>query len=55
MTYRPKWRIALELCDRATANGLHFDWLVFDEGYGSKLDFLLGLAARHQRFIGEAR
>lgn len=53
MTYRPKWRIALELHDRATANGLRFDWLVFDEGYGSKPDFLLGLAARHQRFVGE--
>src|SRR5579883_463294 len=53
MTYRPKWRIALELYDRATANGLRFDWLIFDEGYGSKPDFRLGLAARHQRFVGE--
>jgi SRSO17 transposase len=53
MTYRPKWRIALELHDRATGNGLHFDWMTFDEGYGSKPDFLLGLAARHQRFVGE--
>jgi SRSO17 transposase len=52
MTYRPKWRIALELHDRAIGNGLRFDWLVFDEGYGSKPDFLLGLAARHQRFVG---
>ncbi len=53
MTYRPKWRIALELHDRATGNGLHFDGMTFDEGYGSKPDFLLGLAARHQRFVGE--
>jgi SRSO17 transposase len=41
MTYRPKWVIALELYDRAIGNGLHFDWLVFDEGYGNKPDFLL--------------
>jgi SRSO17 transposase len=53
MTYRPKWRIALELHDRATGNGLHFDWMTFDEGYGSEPDFLLGLAARHQRFVAE--
>jgi hypothetical protein len=31
MAYRPKWKIALELYDRAVANGLHFDWLTFDE------------------------
>ena len=35
MTYRPKWRIALELHDRAIGNGLHFDWMTFDEGYGA--------------------
>ena len=32
MVYRPKWKIALELDDRATGNGLHFDWSTFDEG-----------------------
>src|SRR4051794_11455225 len=53
MTYRPKWRIALELYDRAVANGLHFDWMTFDEGYGSKPDFLRGLGARGQRVGGE--
>jgi SRSO17 transposase len=53
MTYRPKWRIGLELFDRAKGNGLHFDWMTFDEGYGSKPDFLRGLSARQQPFVGE--
>lgn len=53
MTYRPKWQIALELWDRAVHNGLHFDWVTFDEGYGSKPDFLRSLTARVQRFVGE--
>jgi SRSO17 transposase len=33
--YRPKWRMALELLDRALANGVTFAWLTFDEYYGS--------------------
>jgi SRSO17 transposase len=53
MVYRPKWQIALELYDHAVANGLHFDWMTFDEGYGSKPDFLRGLTARDQWFVGE--
>jgi SRSO17 transposase len=53
VAYRPKWQIALELHDRAQANGLTFDWLAFDEGYGSKPLYLQGLDARKQRFVGE--
>src|SRR5665647_2441141 len=53
MAYRPKWKIALELYDHALKNGLHFDWMTFDEGYGSKPDFLRGLSARNQEFVGE--
>jgi SRSO17 transposase len=53
ITYRPKWQIALELYDRAVSNGLHFFWMTFDEGYGGKPDFLRGLSARQQRFVGE--
>ena len=53
MVYRPKWEIALELYDRAVANGLHFDWLTFDEGYGGKPELLRELSARPQRFVAE--
>jgi SRSO17 transposase len=53
IVYRPKWRIGLELYDRATGNGLHFDWMTFDEGYGGKPEFLRELSARGQRFVGE--
>jgi SRSO17 transposase len=51
--YRPKWQIALEQLDRARANGLAFDWLTFDEGYGDKPGFLQGLGERHLRYVGE--
>lgn len=53
MVYRPKWKIALELYDRAVANGLQFDWATFDEGYGGKPEFLRELSARRQKFVGE--
>ena len=32
--YRPKTQIALELVGRALSNGVEFDWLTFDAGYG---------------------
>jgi hypothetical protein len=51
--YRPKWKIALELYDRSLNNGLRFDWMTFDEGYGGKPEFLRSLSARGQRFVGE--
>lgn len=52
MVYRPKVRIALELVDRAQANGLVLEWLTLDEWYGSKPS-LGALDDRRQRFIGE--
>lgn len=51
--YRPKWQIALELFDRSQENGVTFDWLSFDEGYGGKPLFLQGLDDRGQSFVGE--
>jgi len=53
VTYRPKWRIALELYDRAAANGIEFEWTTFDEGYGGKPEFLRELSARGQKYVGE--
>ena len=53
VVYRPKWKIALELFDRARNNGATFDWLTFDEGYGGKPEFLRKLHGRKQRFVGE--
>jgi SRSO17 transposase len=53
MIHRPKWEIALELYDRALRNGLTFDWLTFDEGYGSKPELLRRLSQRGQKFVAE--
>jgi SRSO17 transposase len=53
VVYRPKWKIAVELFDRARQNGATFDWLTFDEGYGGKPEFLRELHGRKQRFVGE--
>jgi len=53
VAYRPKWRIALELYDRARNNGVVFDWLTCDEEYGGKPEFLRELDARQQVFVAE--
>lgn len=51
--YRAKWWIALEQQARLAGNGLTFDWLTFDEGYGSKVPYLRLLNEVKQRFVGE--
>src|SRR5437588_6994068 len=51
--YRSKWRIALEQLIRLHGNGVRFDWLVFDEGYGSKVPFLWVLGQLGQKFVAE--
>jgi SRSO17 transposase len=53
VVYRPKSEIALELYDRATANGVTFEWMTFDEWYGVKPQFLRALDQRGQQFVGE--
>lgn len=51
--YKAKWRLALDQVLRLHQNGIRFDWLVFDEGYGSKVPFLHCLCLLRQRFVGE--
>lgn len=54
VVYRPKWCIALEQLERATAQGLALDWLTFDEHYGSKPEFLDALDRRSGvYYVGE--
>jgi SRSO17 transposase len=51
--YRPKWQIAYDQLVRLDERGVRFDWLVFDEGYGSKVPFLSALSLVGQNFVGE--
>lgn len=51
--YRSKWRVALDQLIRLGRNGVRFDWLVFDEGYGSKVPFLWVLGRVGQKFVAE--
>src|SRR5262249_8634706 len=53
MRYQAKWRLALDPLLRLHANGVRFDWLVFDEGYGGKVPFLTFLSLAGQRFVAE--
>ncbi len=51
--YQAKWRVALDQLLRLHANGVRFDWLTFDEGYGSKVPFLTILSLAGQKFVAE--
>ena len=51
--FRSKWRIALDQLMRLSDNGVSFDWLTFDEGYGSKTPFLGVLGLVSQKFVAE--
>src|SRR5256714_1834194 len=53
IAYRAKWLIALEQVGRAVANGVRFDWLVFDEGYGGKPEFLFLLEEMGIHYVCE--
>jgi SRSO17 transposase len=53
MVYRPKWKIALEMWDRAAANGLRLPWLTYDEGYGRIPQFHEELNKRGQSYVAE--
>jgi SRSO17 transposase len=51
--YRPKWRLALDQLMRLSGNGITFDWLAFDEGYGAAVPLLKVLNTVGQRFVAE--
>jgi SRSO17 transposase len=51
--YRPKWQIALEQLARLDGHGITFDWLTFDEGYGSQVPMLRVLNLAGRRFVAE--
>lgn len=53
LRFREKWRIALDQLAGLRGNGLHCDWLVFDEGYGAMVPMLTVLNLAAQRFVGE--
>jgi SRSO17 transposase len=51
--HRPKWRLAVDQWVRLSEAGVSFDWLVFDEGYGSKVPLLRFLNLVGQPFVAE--
>lgn len=53
MEFRTKPQIALELIDRARANGIQVAAWTFDEFYGRDHEFLDGLEQRGQAFVAE--
>jgi SRSO17 transposase len=52
VVYRPTWQIARDQVRRAAADGVVFDWLTFDDGYGDKPGFLAGLEADGAASVG---
>jgi SRSO17 transposase len=46
ITYRSKWRIALDEIDRALASGAHFGCVLADAEYGKAAEFRAGLGER---------
>jgi SRSO17 transposase len=53
ITFRTKPQIALDQLERATANGLRFGWLTFDEFYGRSGAFMRALDQRGQNYVAE--
>jgi SRSO17 transposase len=51
--HRTKWRLAVDQWLRLSGNGVSFDWLVFDEGYGAAVPFLRFLNLVGQQFVAE--
>jgi SRSO17 transposase len=50
ITYRPKWKIALDEIDRVLASGARFGCVLADAEYGKAAEFRAGLAERRLAF-----
>lgn len=55
LTHRTKWQIAIEQVRRAIGQGVRFDYLLFDEDYGSHPPFWRELDGLGQCGMGEVR
>ena len=53
--HQPKWRIAIDQLEHAIRNGIHFNWVTFDEDYGQIPPFWFELDRLGQQAIGEVR
>jgi SRSO17 transposase len=53
LTYRPKWRIAIEQLERAICRGVRIDWVTFDEEYGRTPAFWFELDRLGRCAVGE--
>lgn len=51
--YRPKWRIAIDQIETAMRDGIHFEWMTFDEDYGHVPSFWFELDRLGVHGIGE--
>jgi SRSO17 transposase len=55
LSYRPKWRIAVEQLERARGQGVALDWVTFDEDYGNVPQFWFELDRLGLRGMGEVK
>ena len=53
MVHRPTWQIALSQRDWAVGNGVRFEWMTADEGFGKVPAFHFALDDRGQRYVVE--
>jgi len=53
VVHQPKWQMAIDQVAEASANGIRFAWVTFDEEYGNVPAFWFSLNAAGQRGIGE--
>ena len=55
VVHRTKWRIGIEQLELALGHGVRFDWVTFDEDYGTNTQFWFELDRLGLRAIGEVR